>query len=70
VDLNGIIYLDIIRAEFTENYSRFKEFEYSINSGAWFTVSSPDTTLMFGSFKEENNKYFLDSAWTEEEMEE
>lgn len=46
------------------------EFEYSINSGAWFTVSSPDTTLMFGSFKEENNKYFLDSAWTEEEMEE
>jgi len=25
---------------------------------------------MFGSFKEENNKYFLDSAWTEEEMEE
>lgn len=46
------------------------EFEYSINSGAWFTVSSPDTTLMFGSFIEENNKYFLDSAWTEEEMEE
>lgn len=46
------------------------EFEYSINSGAWFTVSSPDTTLMFGSFKEENNKYFIDSAWTEEEMEE
>jgi hypothetical protein len=46
------------------------EFEYSINGGAWFTVSSPDTTLMFGSFKEENNEYFLDSAWTEEEMEE
>jgi hypothetical protein len=46
------------------------EFEYSINSGAWFTVSSPDTTLMFGSFKEENNKYFLDTAWTEEEMDE
>jgi hypothetical protein len=47
-----------------------KEFEYSINSGSWFTVNSPDTTLRFGSFKEENNKYFLDSAWTEEEMEE
>lgn len=46
------------------------EFDYSINSGAWFTVSSSDTNLMFGSFKEENNKYFLDSAWTEEEMEE
>jgi hypothetical protein len=46
------------------------EFDYSINSGAWFTISSSDTTLMFGSFNEENNKYFLDSAWKEEEMEE
>lgn len=46
------------------------EFEYSINSGAWFTVSLPDTTLMFGSFRKENNKYFLDSTWTEEEKEE
>ncbi len=46
------------------------EFKYSINSGAWLTISSPDTTLMFGNFKEENNKYFLDSAWTEKEMEE
>jgi hypothetical protein len=40
------------------------EFKYSINSGAWVTISSPDTTLMFGSFNKENNKYFLDSAWT------
>lgn len=46
------------------------EFDYSINSGAWFTVSSSDTTLIFGSFKEENNKFFLDSAWTEEKMKE
>ncbi|MCX2745318.1 carboxypeptidase-like regulatory domain-containing protein [Mangrovivirga sp. M17] len=45
------------------------EYDYSINSGAWLTISSSDTTLMFGSFKEENNKYFLDSAWSEEEME-
>ncbi len=46
------------------------EFDYSINSGAWFTVSSSDTTSRFGSFEKENNKYFLDSAWSEEEMEE
>lgn len=44
------------------------EFKYSINSGAWFTIDSPDTTLIFGSFKEENNKFFLDSAWSVEEM--
>ena len=45
------------------------EFEYSINCGAWFSISSPDTTLMFGSFKEENNKFFIDSAWTEDTLE-
>jgi hypothetical protein len=50
-------------------FQNSNEFDYSINSGAWFTVSSSDTTLIFGSFKEENNKYFLDSAWKEEEME-
>ncbi|MFN3195686.1 MAG: hypothetical protein ACE364_07060 [Chlorobiota bacterium] len=44
------------------------EYKYSINSGAWFTIDSPDTTLVFGSFNEENNKFFLDSAWSIEEM--
>jgi len=39
------------------------EFNYSINGGAWYTVSSPDTTLMFGSFNVNNNTYFLDSVW-------
>ena len=41
-------------------------YNYSINSGGWLRVSSPDTNLLFGNFKDENNKYFLDSAWTEE----
>jgi len=45
------------------------EFDYSINSGAWSTVSSSDTILRFGSFKKVNNKYFLDSAWTVEDLE-
>ena len=47
-----------------------KEYEFSINSGSWLTVSSTDTTLIFGSFKEENNRYFLSSAWTVEDMDE
>ncbi|MBB3696460.1 hypothetical protein KMW28_10280 [Flammeovirga yaeyamensis] len=46
------------------------EFTYSINSGSWLTVSSSDTTLMFGSFNKNYNKYFLDSAWLEEDMDE
>ncbi|WP_229712499.1 hypothetical protein [Marivirga lumbricoides] len=44
------------------------EFEYSINSGAWLTISLSDTTLLLGSFKEENNNYFQDTVWSEEEM--
>lgn len=46
-----------------------RKYEYSVNSGAWFRISSSDKTLLFGSFKEENNKYFLDTVWSEEEME-
>ena len=42
------------------------EFGLSINGGAWLTIESKDTILMFGNFKEENDKYFSDS-WTPEE---
>lgn len=42
------------------------EFEASINGGAWLFIRTKDTTQMFGSFEEKNNKLFLDSAWTEE----
>jgi len=45
------------------------EFEASINGGAWFFIRSKDTTQMFGSFKKENEKYFLDKVWSEEETE-
>ena len=44
-------------------------YQYSINSGAWLTISSADTTVRFGSFKRENDKYFLSNAWTMEDME-
>jgi hypothetical protein len=37
----------------------------SINGGAWFTISSSDTTLMYGSFSRKNNKYFLKKALVE-----
>lgn len=39
-----------------------KEFDLSINSGAWFTISSADTTMIFGNFNEENNKFFLSAV--------
>lgn len=39
-----------------------RTFKFSINSGAWVRIRTLDTTLVFGSFKEENNKYFLSTA--------
>lgn len=41
------------------------EFDLSINSGAWFTITSADTSMIFGDFNEKNNKLFLSNAWTE-----
>ncbi|NQY31299.1 MAG: hypothetical protein HRT69_17765 [Flavobacteriaceae bacterium] len=35
------------------------DFNLSINGGSWFTISSQDTTVRYGSFNDENNKYFL-----------
>lgn len=42
------------------------QFEYSINSGAWLSISSVDTNMLYGIFKAEFNQFFLDSAWTED----
>lgn len=42
------------------------EFNALINAGAWIFIRSNDTTQMFGNFKKENEKYFLDKAWEEE----
>lgn len=44
-----------------------RKYELSINSGAWLTISSSDTTLMYGSFNNTNNKYFMSTVWTEED---
>lgn len=44
------------------------QFDFSLNSGAWFRVYSPDTTFLYGSFEKENNKYFHDGVWTEEDI--
>ncbi|MBL6449375.1 hypothetical protein JMN32_23895 [Fulvivirga sp. 29W222] len=42
-----------------------KKYLLSINSGAWLTVSSNDTTLMYGIFSNSIDPYFVSSAWTE-----
>jgi hypothetical protein len=43
-----------------------QSFELSINGGSWFTISSKDTTVVYGSFKKEHERYFLSPVWKEE----
>ena len=41
------------------------EFEYYVNAGAWLKISSTDSTITLGSFKDENDQFFIDGAWKE-----
>jgi hypothetical protein len=41
-------------------------FGFEVNAGSWTYISSKDTTLMLGSFKKENEKFFLSPAITQE----
>lgn len=43
-----------------------REYDLSVNSGAWLTISSPDSSTMYGIFNEKANAYFMSTAWTEE----
>ena len=42
--------------------------QFSLNSGAWFTLLSQDTLLRYGSYKEEYKAYFLSPAHTEDDF--
>jgi hypothetical protein len=46
----------------TQNYVEYK---VEVNAGSWFSVSNKDTTLFFGSYLDENKKYFLSYVWKE-----
>lgn len=41
------------------------QFEFSFNGGSWFTITSADTSITYGSFDEENRKFFLSDVWIE-----
>lgn len=44
-----------------------KEFNFSVNSGSWMTISDSDTTIMLGYFDSELSYLFLDEPWDGEE---
>lgn len=43
-------------------------FEFSINSGSWLTITS-DTTIFYGDVKGKLTELFLDDRWTDEDYE-
>lgn len=44
-------------------------FEFAINAGSWLTISSKDSAYMFANFNKKNEKLFLSTGWTVEDME-
>lgn len=40
-------------------------FDFEVNGGAWFYLKSADTTLIFGDFKKEDEKYFIERSTKE-----
>jgi hypothetical protein len=40
-----------------------RSFEFEINAGSWMFVTGPDTTILLGSYKKQNEKYFISKAW-------
>jgi hypothetical protein len=37
-------------------------YHYKINGGSWIRIYTKDTSILYGSFKKENEKYFLEKV--------
>lgn len=46
----------IIKGQLKQNGNIF---DFEVNGGSWFYLKSSDTTLIFGNFKKEDEKYFI-----------
>lgn len=38
-------------------------YDFEINGGAWMYIYCPDTTILLGDFKKEDEKYFISGVW-------
>lgn len=47
-----------------------KEYDFSVNAGAWMNVSNEDSNLILGNFDRAFDKYFIAPVWREGEEEE
>ncbi len=52
----------VIKGELIQNS---QQYQFEVNGGSWLYIRSSDTTLIFGSFNRENEKYFLLAAYKE-----
>jgi hypothetical protein len=55
-DLSFSVLPCIVKGELVQNGNGF---DFEVNGGSWFYLKSADTTLIFGNFKKEDEKYFL-----------
>ena len=39
-----------------------RDYQFELNAGSWMYIDCADTTLIFGNFKREDEKYFLSAA--------
>ena len=57
LDLSFLVLPCIIKGQLKQKENMF---DFEMNGGSWFYLKSPDTTLIFGNFKKEDEKYFID----------
>ena len=55
-DLGFSVLPCIIKGQLIQNGNGF---DFEVNGGSWFYLKSADTTLIFGNFKKEDEKYFI-----------
>ncbi len=61
-DLSFLVLPCIIKGQFIQNGNPF---EFEVNGGSWLYIKCPDTTLILGDFKKEDEKYFIEKPYKE-----
>lgn len=54
------VYPCIINGQLKQNEQIFR---FEVNAGSWMYVFCPDTTLILGNYKKQDEKYFISNAW-------
>jgi hypothetical protein len=59
-DLSFLVLPCIFKGQLIQNGNPF---DFEVNGGSWFYIKSSDTTMIFGNFKKEDAKYFIEEPY-------